>query len=59
MRRPEQKKKISSNSSCDIDLNSIMLKHKLIQEVAIPKICMKLYQNQSINESIGLLTTYF
>ena len=28
-----------------------MLKHKLIQDVAIPKICMKLYQNQVINES--------
>ena len=34
-----------------------MLKHKLIQDVAIPKICMELYQNQSINENIGLLTT--
>ena len=32
-----------------------MLKYKLIQDVAIPKICMKLYQNQAINESIGLL----
>ena len=32
-----------------------MLKHKLIQDVAIPKICMKLYQNQFINESITLL----
>ena len=36
-----------------------MLKHKLIKDVAIPKISMKLYQNQAINESIGLLTTYF
>ena len=32
-----------------------MLKHKLIKDVAIPKICMKLYQNQAINESIRLL----
>ena len=36
-----------------------MLKHKLIKDVATPKICMKLYQNQAINESIGLLTTNF
>ena len=59
MRRPEKMKKFSSNSNCDLDLRSIMLKHKLIQDVAIPKIGMKLYQNQSINESIRLLTTYF
>ena len=51
-------KEFSSNSNCDLDFIPIMLKHKLIQDVAIPKICMKLYQNQSINESIGLLTTY-
>ena len=51
-------KKVFSNSNFDFALNTIMLKHKLIQHVAIPKICMKLYQNQSINESIGLLTTY-
>ena len=31
----------------------IMLKHKLIEDVVIPKICVKLYQNKSINESIG------
>ena len=30
-----------------------MLKHKLIQDIAILKICMKLYQNQSIYESRG------
>ena len=59
MRRPEQLKTFSSNSNGDLDLSPIMLKHKLIQDVAIPKLCMKLYQNQSINESIGLLTTYF
>ena len=57
MRRPEQWKKFSSNTNCDFDLIPIMLKHKLIQEVAIPKVCMKLYQNQAINESIGLLRT--
>ena len=34
-----------------------MLKHKLIKDVAIPKICVKLFQNQAINESIRLLTT--
>ena len=50
------KKSFSSNNSCDLDLFSIMLKHKPTQAVAIPKICMKLYQNQAINESIGLLT---
>ena len=50
-------KKFSSYSNCDLGLSPIMLKHKIIQDVAIPKICMKLYQNQSINESIGLLTT--
>ena len=49
------KKKFSSN----LDFSPIMLEHKLIQDVAIPKICMKLFQNQSINESTGLLTTYF
>ena len=59
MRRPEQRKKFSLNSNCDLDLIPIMLKHTLIQDVAIPKICMKLYQNQTINESIGVLTTYF
>ena len=47
-----------SNSNCDLDLSPIMLKHRLIQDVAISKICIKLYQHQSINESIGLLTTY-
>ena len=52
-------KKFSSNSNCDLDLIPIMLKHKLIKDVAIPKISMELYQNQAINESIGLLTTYF
>ena len=52
-------KKFSSNSNCDLDLIPIMLKHKLIKDVAIPKICMKLYQNQAINKSIGLLTTDF
>ena len=51
--------KFSSNSNCNLDLSHIMLKHKLIEDVAIPEICMKLYQNQTINESIGLLTTYF
>ena len=35
-----------------------MLKHKLIQDVAIPKICMKFNQNQSINESSGLLNIF-
>ena len=43
----------------DPDYRAIMLKHKLIKDVAIPKIFLKLYQNQSINESIILLTTYF
>ena len=52
-------KKVSSNSNCELDLNPIMLKHKLIQDVARLNIYMKLYQNESINESIGLLTTYF
>ena len=52
-------KKNSSNSNCDLDFSHTMLKHKLIQDVDIPKICMKLYQNQSINERIRLLTTYF
>ena len=28
-----------SDSNCDLDLSPIMLKHKLIQGVAIPKIC--------------------
>ena len=51
--------KVSSNSSCDIDLSPIMLNNKLIQDVAIFKIYMKLYQNQSMHESIGLQTTYF
>ena len=51
-------KKVFSNSNCDLDLIPIMLKHKLIQDVAIPKISMKLYQNQAINESIGLLTNF-
>ena len=40
MRRPEQCKKFSSNSNFDLDLIPIMLKHKLIKDVAIPKICM-------------------
>ena len=31
-------KKFSSNSNSDLDLSPIMLKHKLIQDVAIPKI---------------------
>ena len=29
-------KKFSSNSNCDLDLIPIMLKHKLIKDVAIP-----------------------
>ena len=41
-------KQFSSNSNCDLDLGLIMLKHKLIPDVAIPKIYMKLYQNQSL-----------
>ena len=49
----------SSNSNCDLDLIPFMLKRTLIQDVAISKICMKLYQNQAINESIRLLITYF
>ena len=40
MRRPEQWKKFSSNSNFDLDFSPIMLKHKLIQGVARPKICM-------------------
>ena len=48
-------KKISSSSSCCLDLSPIMLKHKFIKDVAIPKMCIELYQNQPINESIGLL----
>ena len=47
-------KKLSFNSNCDLDLSPIMLNHKSIQDVAIPNICMKLYQNQSINDNIGL-----
>ena len=42
-------KKNSSNNNCDLDLIPIMLKNKHIVDVAIPKICMKLYQNQAIN----------
>ena len=35
-------KKVFSNSNCDLDLIPIMLKHKVIKDVAIPKMCMKL-----------------
>ena len=51
--------KTSYNSNCDLDLSPIMLKHKLIQDIAILNICMKLYQNQSINESIRVLSAFF
>ena len=48
-------KKFYYNSNCDLDLSPIVLKHKIIQDVAIPKICIKLYQNQSINEQVHVL----
>ena len=50
----------SYNSNCDhdTDLSPVMLKHKLIQDIAILNICMKLYQNQPINERIRVLTTF-
>ena len=51
--------KFSYNSNCDLDLTPKMLKHKLIKDIAILNICMKLYQNQSIYESKTVLTTLF
>ena len=35
-------KKFSSNSNCDLDLIPIMLKHKLINDVAIPMLSMSI-----------------
>ena len=34
------------------------MKHKIIQDIAILKICMKLYQNQSIHESMSANNTF-
>ena len=42
MRSPEQGKKFYSNSNCDLDLIPIMLKHKLIKDVAIPMLSMNI-----------------
>ena len=42
MRRPEQLKKFSSNSNCDLDLIPIMLRHKLSKDVAIPMLSMNI-----------------
>ena len=35
-------KNFSSNSNCDLDLIPIMLKHKLIKDVAIPMLILSL-----------------
>ena len=35
-------KKVSSSSNCDHDLIPIMLKHKLIKDVAIPMLSMNI-----------------
>ena len=60
-------KNVSFYSNGGLDLSPIMLKHKLFQDVAIPKICMKVYQNQSIklqqnwsiNEGARVMTMFF
>ena len=46
----------SKNSHCDLDLDSIMLKHKLIRGIVISNICVKLYRNWIINEVARAMT---
>ena len=46
----------SKNSHCDIDLNSIMLKRKLVRGIAIPNTYVKLNRNCIINEVARAMT---
>ena len=45
----------SKNSHCDLDLDSITLKRKLIRGIVMPNTCVKLYQNWIINESARVM----
>ena len=56
MRRPEQWKKFSSNSNCDLDLIPIMLKHKLIKDVAIPMLSMNIFLIGSCFRGLWLMS---
>ena len=40
----------SSNSICDLDLRSTMLKHIFVPHIVALNICVKLNENLSINE---------
>ena len=48
----------SKNSHCDLDLDldSIMLKRKLVQGIVKPNTCVKLYRNWIINEVARAMT---
>ena len=44
------------NSHCNLDLNPITLKRKLIRGIVIPNICVKVYRNWIINEVVRVMT---
>ena len=46
----------SKNSHCDLDLDPIMLKRKLIRGIVISNICVKLYRNWIIIEVARVMT---
>ena len=55
--RPELS--FSKNSHCDLDLDHIKLKRKLIWGIVISNTCVKLYWNWIINEGTRAMTMFF
>ena len=47
------------NRMCDLDLGLMVLDCKLVQDILTLNICMKLWQNLSINEGPRMMTKFF